>query len=103
MAGHVEHVIDAAGDPEIAVLVAASAVAGEVEVRELAPVSRFVTRLIAPDAAEHRWPRLTDHEFADGVGRYFVAEVIDDCRIDAEERQRRGAGPGRRGARERGD
>ena len=36
VAGDVEHVVDAAGDPVVAVLVAAAAVAGEVEARVLA-------------------------------------------------------------------
>ena len=40
VAGDVEHVVDAAHDPEVAVLIAACAVAGEIDVLVGAPVGR---------------------------------------------------------------
>ena len=69
VAGDVQHVVDAAHDPEVAVLVAARAVAGEVEaVLEVLPVGAQVALVVAPDRAQHRRPGLADDELAARVG-----------------------------------
>src|SRR6185436_19509203 len=85
-------VVDAADDPEVAVLVAARTVAGKIHALELAPVCLLVARLVAPDATEHRGPRFADDEFAALIGPEFLAVVADDCGVHAEEWQCRGAG-----------
>ena len=64
VAGDVEHVVDAADDPEVAVLVAARAVAGEVHVRDHVPVRLEVALVVAPERARHRRPRPLDDELA---------------------------------------
>ena len=55
VSGDVEHVVDAAEDPEVAVVVALGAVAGEVEVGPAGPlreVRLHVARVVAPDGAQ---------------------------------------------------
>ena len=99
MPGDVEHVVDAADDPEIAVLVAARAVAGEVDARDFAPVGLAVARGVAVDRAQHGGPGAADDQLAAHVGPDLAPVVIDHGRIDAEERQRGRAGLHRRGAR----
>ena len=60
-----EHdVVDAAEQPEVAVVVALGAVAGEVHAREPAPVRLAVALRVAPDPAQHRRPRPGEHEVA---------------------------------------
>ena len=58
VAGDVQHVVDAAHDPEVAVLVPARAVGGEVDARDLRPVLLLVALVVAVDRAQHRRPRL---------------------------------------------
>ena len=59
VAGDVQHVVDAAEEPEVAVVVALGAVAGEVDaVRPLAEVLLHVALAVAVDAAQHGRPRL---------------------------------------------
>ena len=73
VAGDVEHVVDAAEQPEVAVVVALGAVAGEVDVgRPLAPVLLHVALRVAVDAAQHRRPRPRQREqpAADAFDRF---------------------------------
>ena len=56
--GDVDHIVDAAEHPEIPVLIALRAVAGEIRAAiPLAPVLRHEALGIAVDAAQHRGPR----------------------------------------------
>ena len=66
MPGHVHHVVDPAEQPDVAVRVVLGAVTGEVEalVGEARPVRVAVPLLVAPDAAQHRRPRLVEHQVA---------------------------------------
>src|SRR3990172_6386265 len=89
MAGYVEHVIDPAHDPVVAVVVAAGVVAGQVMVRHLAPIDFLVACIIAPDAAEHAGPGVRYHKPTALVRADRVALRVDDSRDDA--RQRLGA------------
>ena len=57
VAGDVHDVVDAAEQPEVAVVVALGAVAGEVPAGEARPVRLRVALGVAPDAAQHRRPR----------------------------------------------
>ena len=54
MAGHVHHVVHAAEQPEVAVLVDPSAVPGEVRVRVLRPVRLDVAVVLLVQPAQHR-------------------------------------------------
>ncbi len=65
MPGHVDHVVHAAEQPEVAVGVTLGAIAGEVDVRApLAPVLPDVAIRIAVDAPQHRGPRTRQRQQA---------------------------------------
>src|SRR5262249_23505313 len=90
MARHFQHVIDAPHDPEIAVLIAVRAVAGDIKaILVFLPVSAEVARVVAPDRAQHAGPGLADDQVSARIGsRHRIAMVIDDHRVDARERLR---------------
>ena len=91
MAGDVQHVVDAAEQPEVAVVVALRAVAGEVDAgAPLAPVLLHVALGIAVDAAQHRRPRPREREQA-AADVHLLALLVADLRADAGERLRRRA------------
>ena len=99
--GDVDHVVDAAGDPEVAVLVADGAVAREVIFTTPAvPIGIHVALFVAEDALRDAGPRLADGEDA-VVG--LVAVLVEDGGVDAEEGQRGRARLRGRAARHRGD
>merc|ERR1711879_713152 len=58
MAGDIDDVVDAAGDPIVTVLVADTAVSGEVVTRIRLQIYVEHTLVVSIDRAEHRWPRL---------------------------------------------
>src|SRR5262249_56689256 len=62
MATYVQDVIDAAHDPEVAVLVFTGAVTGEIDAGNLAPVLTYVAVGVTIDGAEHARPRTADNE-----------------------------------------
>ena len=65
MAGDVEHIVDAAKDPEISIVVALGSVAGKVKIGTAGPFREIgldVTLVVAPDRAQHRWPWFGDGE-----------------------------------------
>ena len=70
MTGDVHDVVDAAEDPECAVVVALGAVTGEVPAffGVAGPVGVAVAVHVAPDAAQHRRPRLVEDEVAVAAG-----------------------------------
>src|SRR5581483_6828746 len=94
--GHVQHVVDAADNPKIAVLVLAATVPGEVAALHLAPVSVAISLHVAPDAAQHARPRLANDQFAAAVPGNGFTLVIHDFRQHTEEGQRCRAGLGGR-------
>src|SRR6516164_10316334 len=98
MSGDVDHVVDAAHDPEVAVLVAPGAVAREVDARHLAPVLLRVALGIAVHGAKHAGPRPRNDEIAALVGWQRRAVTAADLRYDAGQGQRRRAGLRRNGA-----
>jgi len=104
VAGDVEHVIEAADDPEIAVFVAARAVARGVNAAGvIRPVSGLVALLVAVNRADHGRPRLADDEAPVLAVFAFLARVIEDRGVDAEEGPRGGAGLAGRGSGQRGN
>ena len=86
VARHVHHVVHAAEQPDVAVVVLLGAVAREVEVLEPRPVGVLVAVRVAPDAAQHRRPRLGDHQVAARAVGHGVRLVVDDVRRDARQR-----------------
>src|SRR5205814_6849922 len=83
---NVDDVIDAPGDPVIAVGVAAAAVAGEI----LAFIGREIGLLeagvVAIDGAHHPRPGFGDAEIALAFAAQNIAVGIDDLRLHTEER-----------------
>src|SRR5258708_17609465 len=103
MAGHVDDVVDPAGDPVIAVLVATRAVAREVLARMGLEIGVDETLMIAEHGAHLAGPRIRDAEIAARRAFEHLALRIHDLRNDAEERPRGRAGLEARGARQRRD
>src|SRR5687768_13086264 len=103
MTGYVENVVDSADDPEIAVWILAATIACEVTPFYLAPVDVLETLRITPNAAEHAWPWLSNHQFAATVFGDDLAFVIHHFRQDAKERKSSATRLGGRGAGQRCD
>ena len=105
MTGHVQHVVDTAGDAEVATVCAAhGAVTGQVVALELlGEVALLEALRVAPDGADHRRPRLLDHQDTARAVGHVVTGLVDDGGGDARQRQRTGARHQRRRARQRGD
>src|SRR5260370_13809337 len=91
MSGNVQHIVDAADDPEISVLIASRTVACEIVASVFAPILFSVTYLVAVNCAQHRRPRSTDNQFAANIRANFSAVGIHHLRIDTEKRQRSAA------------
>ena len=104
VAGDVDHVVDPAGDPPVAVGVAAAAVAGEIVALVLGEVGRHEALVVAEDGAHLAGPAAIDREDAGGLGlgELGAGVRVEDHGLDAEEGQGRRAGLGRDGAGERG-
>src|SRR5262245_2783918 len=100
MAAHLDHIVDASLDPEVAILVASSAVGGEVVglagsgVFDARPVIADEALAVAVDAAEHAGPWLADDEETALVRRQLLALLADDRGVDPEHRKRARAGLG---------
>src|SRR5882757_4340781 len=78
MAGDVQHIVNAAHDPKIAVLVLPAAIAGKVTALYFGPIHFLIALRVAPQAAQHARPRLANHEFAPGISRNSPALLIHD-------------------------
>ena len=106
VARHVQDVIDAARDGEVArFLVADGAVACQVHLaaqffREIAGLE---TLGVVPDRADHRWPWAFYHQDTALAVRHVLARFVDDGGHDARQWQGAGTGDHRRGAWQRGD
>ena len=74
----VDHVVDPAGDPVIAVLVAAAAVAGEIFARIGGEIGLEEAVVIAPDGAHLARPALRDDQIALGRAVQHLALGIDE-------------------------
>src|SRR5688572_25779787 len=98
VARDIEHVVDAAHDPEIAVLVAMCRIAGHVEaILKSLPVGLEITLVVTPDGAQHEGPGFADYQVSTTV-LHFVATRIDDGGIDTGQRLRAGSRLGLGGA-----
>ena len=103
VARDVDDVVDAAGDPIIAVSVAAGAVAGEILARIGGEIGVHEARVVAEDRARLSRPGIGDDEIAFARPLQHGAGGVDDFRNHAEERPRRRAGLELRRAGQRGD
>src|SRR5262249_15227350 len=91
MAGDVDHVIDAAGDPVVAVSIAPAAVAGEVFAGIGLEIGVDEALVVAIDRAHHARPGIDDAEVAGPGALDHFTLAIHDLRNDAEVRLRRRA------------
>ncbi len=103
VAGDVDHVVDAPGDPVIAVLVAARAVAGEIKSRKGREIGVDKAAMIAIDGAHLAGPGARQAKISFARAFDPPAVIVDQKRLDPEERTGRGARLERRRAGERGD
>src|SRR5690606_17644620 len=88
VAGYVEHVIHASGDAVIARCVAQAAVAREVHVFVGREIGLAAALVVAIGSADHAGPREFDAQVAAHVvALQFLAVLVDQCRLDAGERQ----------------
>jgi hypothetical protein len=101
--GYVDDVVHAARDPVVAVFVTPAAVAGEVEARVLDEIGLEETFGITEHAAHHARPGALYAQVANARAGDLATILIDDGRLDTEERQRSRAGFDLHGARQRGD
>src|SRR4030095_15533138 len=88
----IQHIVNAAEQPEEPVLIAFRAVAGEVHIRRpAAPVLSHIALRITVDAAQHRrpWTRQREEPAASAGDR--IALLGFDLRLDARKRSRRRA------------
>ena len=82
VAGDVDHVVDAAGDPVVAVVVAAAAVAGEVEPGKAGEVGLVEAFVVAPDGPRLARPGAVETEIAgDLVALEDRSLVIDHAPV----------------------
>src|SRR5205823_9199746 len=86
--GHIENVVDAAHEPEVAIFVAPGPVTGEIHAGKPCPVRRDVAIGIAPDRAHHRRPRTPQHEIAATPQAYAVPLLVHDVRLHTRKRER---------------
>ena len=100
---HVEHVVNAAGDPEIAILVTARAVTRKITPGEGGEIGFDEALVIAIDGAHLARPGMVDAQIAIGgtVERGILA--VDKNRFDPEKGPGRRSGLGRGGAGKRCD
>mmetsp|Transcript_36706 Transcript_36706/g.86599 ORF Transcript_36706/g.86599 Transcript_36706/m.86599 type:complete len:397 (-) Transcript_36706:816-2006(-) len=105
VAAHVEHVVDAAGDPVVPIGVALAAVAREVLTAVRLEVGLEVARVVAVDRARDARPRLRHAEHTlDPVALEDLARCgVDHHGPHAEHGERRGAGLHRSAAGQVGD
>ena len=92
MTAHVDHVVDPAHHPEVAIGIAASAVTGEVHEGSIGGANLFPVALpealgIAVHRAQHPRPRPPHHEIAALVGLLGIPFMIHHISDDARQRQ----------------
>src|ERR1700752_594700 len=88
MAGDVDDIVDAPGDPVIAVLIAPTAVAGEVFALVGREVGLLEAGVVAIDGAHHSGPGSGYAEVARGLAFKHLTVGVDDLRRHPEERPR---------------
>src|SRR5690606_6574603 len=104
VARDIDHVVDAAGDPVVSVLVSARAVARAVLAGELAEIGLEEPRVVAIDGAHLARPGVGDDQRAfAGAFERFAGGRIDDLRLHPEHREAGAAGLERVRAGHRGD
>lgn len=109
VAADFDDVVDATLNPEVAIVIAACAVGGEVvrlaglRVFDAAPVVAHKAIAIAVDTTEHPGPGFADDKQAAFIRGKFFTLFVDDRGVDAEHRKRATTGLGGNRAGERCD
>ena len=103
VAGHIQHIIDTAGDPEIAIRVASRAIAREIPPRKGGEIGFDETLMVAIDGPHLPRPGPRDAQIAINRTIKDIVVSIDKHRLDAKERACRRARLGRRGTGKRCD
>src|SRR5262249_13076756 len=85
MARNIDHIVDAAHDPEITVFIAPGAIAREIHSGNLTPVLFLVSFGISINRPQHRRPGTLDNEKAALISSNWISMTIDD--IDNDTRQ----------------
>ena len=98
VAGHVDHVVDAAHDVQVAVAVAVAAVAGGVKAAVLRQVGAHEPVVVAPQGGQAtRWQRQPDHDLPGLAGLRLGPLGVENADVVAGHRHRGRAGLGRHG------
>ena len=99
MACHVDDIVDASEQPDVAIGIGASTVAREIDGRaKLAPVGVDIALVVAPDRAQHRGPWALQCQVATAADCDLVALLVDDHGLHPWQRSNRRAGLRRREA-----
>ena len=91
VARDIDHIVDAARDPVIAVLVAAAAVSGEIFAAVGAEIGQLEAFVIAIDRARLTGPAMRDAQIALGRAVEHRALIVDQLWPNTEERPARAA------------
>src|SRR5262245_11376817 len=89
LAGHVDYVVDAAGDPIVAVFFATAAIASKILARIGLEVGVDKALMVAVDRAHLARPGIDDAKVAAAGSLDLLALGVDNLRDDAKERPRR--------------
>ena len=98
--GHVEHIVNAAHDPVIAISVLSGVVACQILPGHTRPVGFTKSLVVAPDASQHSRPRLRQYQPASFALVHRVACGIHDLRTNSRQWQRATARLGGRATRQ---
>ena len=101
MARYVQNVVHAAGDPEVAIFIATSAVAAEIHIFEGGEVGLFKALVVAEQGSRLSRPGVGDGQVTFGRALQRSAFIVDQHRLHAEERTRGGTRFQLNGARQR--
>src|SRR2546422_6319571 len=100
MAADVDHVVDAAHDPKIAVFISPRAIAGKIDALDLRPVLLLVTLVIAPNRSQHRRPGTCDYQITTLAGAHCLPLASHHVNFNSRKRLCGRAGLCWRGARQ---
>ena len=95
VAGHVDHIVDATHDIDVAVRVPMAAIPGEVEAGVAGPIGIDIALMVAPNGGEGaRRQRLLEDDGALFAGAKLAAVLVQDAQVVTRGRQGWGAGTG---------
>src|SRR5262245_8263889 len=78
MTRDIDHIINTAHDPEVAVFISPGAIAGEIHAWHFAPLLFLVALGISVNVPQHRWPRAFDDKKSSLICSVRISLPIDD-------------------------